>query len=101
MQLKIKELRKVAGLTQQEMADRIGVAQSYFAELENGKKTANMVRLKAISEALNVPVTDLFERPADASHSEFIGIFESLTAEQQEVVLAMMRSLTQASEQTS
>ncbi|TGJ99916.1 chromosome partitioning protein [Leptospira langatensis] len=34
---KIKELRKAAGLTQFQLAQKLGYSQSYFAELEGGK----------------------------------------------------------------
>ncbi len=33
---KIKEIRKELGLTQQEMADSIGVSKQYFSKIENG-----------------------------------------------------------------
>lgn len=33
---KIKEIRKELGLTQQEMADSIGVSKQYFSKVENG-----------------------------------------------------------------
>lgn len=33
---KIKEIRKQLGLTQQEMADSIGVSKQYFSKVENG-----------------------------------------------------------------
>lgn len=36
---KIKQIRKAVGLTQQEMADSIGVSKQYFSKVENGLTT--------------------------------------------------------------
>jgi HTH-type transcriptional regulator/antitoxin HipB len=41
----LREARKSAGLTQVEMAGRIGVDRSYLSEMENGKETEQLRRL--------------------------------------------------------
>jgi len=38
MQLSLKALRVNAGLTQQDVADRLGISRSLVIELENGKE---------------------------------------------------------------
>ena len=42
---KLKEMRTRRGLTQKELADKIGVTESYICQIENGK----MISIKKLS----------------------------------------------------
>jgi transcriptional regulator with XRE-family HTH domain len=64
MALRIKELRKAANLSQEELGKMAGVSRSQLSEIENEQKPANTLRLRAIANALGVPVEELFA-PAD------------------------------------
>lgn len=48
----LKEERKRAGLTQQELADRIGTKKTYISRLENGKADIQLNTLFRIFEGL-------------------------------------------------
>lgn len=50
----IKHFRHEAGLTQAELAERIGMRQSHLSELESGKMTEQTQRLIALFKALGV-----------------------------------------------
>lgn len=50
----IKVWREYRGLTQQQLADRIGISKPYLSQLETGKRTGPAEVLSAIAEALNV-----------------------------------------------
>ena len=50
----IKVWREYRGLTQQQLADRIGISKPYLSQLETGKRTGTAEVLSAIAEALNV-----------------------------------------------
>src|SRR4051794_10917035 len=56
----IRRLRKQRGLTQEELANKTGIAQKYVSALERGQRT-NPSRevVSALAKALQVPVTDL------------------------------------------
>lgn len=56
----IKRLRKAAGLTQIELADRAGVGLRFIRELEQGKPT---VRLDKVNQVLDLLGYELFVRP--------------------------------------
>ena len=56
----IKRLRKAAGLTQAELADRAGVGLRFIRELEQGKPT---VRLDKVKQVLDLLGYELFVRP--------------------------------------
>lgn len=55
--LKIARERK--GLSQKEVADRIGVAKSTYSLYESGNREPNVQTIKKISDALNVSADDL------------------------------------------
>ena len=58
----IKEWRKHRGLTQEQLAERIGVAVSTISQLETGKQGYSQPTLEAIADALNCGPADLLMR---------------------------------------
>lgn len=58
----VKYLRDIVGLTQQGMADKIGVESGgYISNLESGKKWPRPEIMTRIAEALEVNIKDLFD----------------------------------------
>ncbi|MBN1945749.1 MAG: helix-turn-helix transcriptional regulator [Bradymonadales bacterium] len=55
----VAEIRSSKGLTQQELADRLGVAQSTISRIEKGQVTPNAYLLRQIASALGMEVGDL------------------------------------------
>jgi DNA-binding XRE family transcriptional regulator len=51
--------RKHRGMTQQALAKRVGVAQGFISEIENGSKTGDVQTLAAIAGALDISLDDL------------------------------------------
>ena len=58
---KIKYYRKEANLTQEQLAEKVGVHQTYIGKLETGKINASTKQLFIISKALKVDMKDLFD----------------------------------------
>lgn len=56
-------LRQQCGLTQQELADKIGVARPRIAEIESGRYNPTVDTLQAIADALKVCIERLFKKP--------------------------------------
>jgi transcriptional regulator with XRE-family HTH domain len=46
--------RKAAGVTQQQLADRIGKPQSFVSKYERGERRVDLVEFLAIAEALSL-----------------------------------------------
>lgn len=67
MPLRIKELRREKGWTQAELAERANISRSQLTQIEGGARPANTLRLQAIAEALQVPVSDLFDDEPEAA----------------------------------
>ena len=60
MRFRILELCKEAGITQTELADKIGLSRVGLSKAINGNPTIST--LEKIADALGVPVTELFEK---------------------------------------
>lgn len=63
IQLRIKEICKEKGITLNMLAEKIGVSQPSISGIATGKQKPSFDTLERLSEALNVPVTELFEQP--------------------------------------
>jgi transcriptional regulator with XRE-family HTH domain len=51
--------RKHRGLTQQALSKRVGVAQGFISEIENGSKTGDVQTLATIARVLEISLEDL------------------------------------------
>lgn len=92
MALKIRELRKARGWTQEQLADKAGVSRSYLTEIETGAKTVNMRRLDAIAIALGVETPALIDiDTSDPDVQELVANFKSLPPEDQKTFLDLSR----------
>lgn len=62
----IKEWRKHRGLTQEQLAERIGMDKSYLSKIESGKRRYDQPFLEAAAEILRCEPADLIIRdPSD------------------------------------
>lgn len=57
--LKIK--RKSANLSQEEMAEKLGIHRTYMSFIERGLRNPSLLMLFKISRALNIKLPELFE----------------------------------------
>jgi HTH-type transcriptional regulator/antitoxin HipB len=53
----IRQYRRAAGLTQAELATRVGIDQSYLSRLEQGQETEQVRRIIAILKQIGVRAT--------------------------------------------
>lgn len=63
MKLRILDICKQAGITQKELAERIGLSAVGLSKAINGNPTKDT--LEKIASALNVRITELFEEPSN------------------------------------
>ncbi|PLX37589.1 MAG: XRE family transcriptional regulator [Hyphomicrobiales bacterium] len=60
------DARNAAGLTQQEVADRLGKPQSYVAKVEGNERRIDVVEFIALAKALGVDSSGLFNAVLNA-----------------------------------
>ncbi len=60
MHFTVKQARTYAGLTQAEMADKLGVHRSTYMKIENDPTTATLGQINLISEVTGIPIEQFF-----------------------------------------
>ncbi|MBI2393712.1 MAG: helix-turn-helix transcriptional regulator [Deltaproteobacteria bacterium] len=60
---RIAELRRDLGLTQEQLAETLGVSVRYVQYVEAGEENLTVQTLVRIANNLRVPVADLFAQP--------------------------------------
>lgn len=66
------EAREKAGLTQQDVANRIGISRQYYQMVETGERQKRMDLSLAdgLSVVLNIPIAEIVQREIAAQESE-------------------------------
>ena len=57
---RIRALRTLAGLSQEKLAEKVGLSTKTISYIENGKNTLSFNKLPLLAEGLGVPVYKLF-----------------------------------------
>lgn len=105
---KIKEKRKEAGMTQEELGEKLGVQKSAVAKWENGR-VENIKRsvMLSMSKALGVDPAYWFDDGEDTEEDdddgwdlseeqiELLARYDSLQDDKKQLVLNLIRSLTE------
>src|SRR5262249_22771470 len=65
----VAEVRNYRGLTQEQLADRIGVSADALASLERGARFPRFSTLLVLSRELGVPLRDLIEDPKNVANA--------------------------------
>ena len=59
--LRIRQLRKIAGLTQAKLAESADLSNNYIGAIERGQRSPTLDTLEKIAIALTVPVFEFFK----------------------------------------
>lgn len=58
----LRQIRTEAGITQAELADRLGVPQSVVSKYESGERRLDILELRQVCLALKLPLGDFARR---------------------------------------
>lgn len=58
---KVREIRQKKGFSQEALALKAGVHRTYIGMIERGEKNITLENIEKISNALDVPLSKLFE----------------------------------------
>lgn len=91
--------RKIAGLTQRELAKRLNMAKSTISNYERGLRIPDLETLCAITRELNTEPAALIrssssviDSPQDALwKNDLVAIFSQLTKENRDIILSLAR----------
>lgn len=87
-----KAWRKYRGLTQEQLAERIGIARSYLTKIERGDRRYDQPFLEAAAYALRCSPGDLIMR--DPTETEGIwSIWEGLTPPERIRAIAVLKAM--------
>ena len=67
---RIKELRKIRGLSQEVLAEQIGIATNTLSSIETGNAFMTSQTLEKILEILNITPKELFTFPENTSNED-------------------------------
>lgn len=65
---RVAELRKLQGLSQEELAFRCDVHRTYIGSIERGEKSPTLNTIEKFANGLNVDIIELFKY--DAGHNQ-------------------------------
>lgn len=87
---RIKEKRKTVKITQETLAEKVGVTVGYISQIERGFTHANLDMLARISEELKCDVTDFLSdtnaNNANYLNNDFLLLFKSLNEKQKKTL---------------
>ncbi|OOQ60408.1 helix-turn-helix domain-containing protein [Mucilaginibacter pedocola] len=89
--LRIKEARKKARMTQDELATKTGISTASISKIEAGTTDPSLSRIEAIAFALDADILQLFGANAKNPDSEPIAIIQRRIAVREEELAILQR----------
>lgn len=89
----LKSWRKHRGLTQEQLAERVGYDRTYISKIEKGTKRYDQPFLEAVAEALRCEPADLIMRDPTAPGSIW-SIWDQIPATQREQAVEVLKTFT-------
>lgn len=89
----IRNIRKAKNLSQQEVAEKIGIDRAQYSRVETGKSEPTITSLEKIAKALEVDIIDFFKstnsydvNSYDSSLIEKVKLIDGLNEEQKKSI---------------
>lgn len=96
---RIKEYRKKTGLTQDELAEKVGLSSHYYSAIERGASFPRIEKLVAIINEIGASADQIFadvvEHAGKAQASQLWADIQGLPAEEQRRILRLMETMVQ------
>lgn len=94
---KIRKFRKAQGLSQEELAEKIGISATHMSHIETGNTKLSLPVFVDIARTLDVQTDDLLNDrdviSGTKANRELSEILESCTAEQLSVITEVIKTL--------
>ena len=89
---KIKEARNMAGFTQAELAEQIGVSQNFLGDIERGIKSLGLPKLILLCNTLKISLDYLFSESLDNVLNEDSDVY--YTDKQMAIIKNIVKTIT-------
>lgn len=93
---KIRKIRKAHGLSQEELAEKVGISTTHMSHIETGNTKLSLPVFVDIAGALEVRTDDLLDNPATATTStsldEIATVLERCSAQQAKVIADVVKA---------
>ena len=93
---RLKELRLQANITQEDLAERVGVATKTVSYWENGHNPITLNKIPLIATVLNIPIYKLFvfiDIEENTADRDYIKLLQSKTGKELEVLFNVVKEL--------
>ena len=97
---RIRTVRKVQKISQERLAELSGLHPTYISDIERGKVNASLYTFYSITNALNIPFSELVSFPShmadkkiEAQISEMLSSLRSFRKKKQVIFLSAARGL--------
>jgi transcriptional regulator with XRE-family HTH domain len=96
----IRAARKATGLSQFQLAERSGLSADFIGKVERGTTSPSLESLKAIADALHLPLRDLFEGepgtgPGSEALMELVQLCQGRAKEDVQLLVGMAQLIFQ------
>lgn len=91
---RLKQLRLQANMSQEELAEQVGVATKTVSYWENAHNPVTLSKIPLIAEALNVPVYKLFvflETDEQVADKDYIELLQAKTGKELETLFNIIQ----------
>lgn len=99
MGTKIKDLRENAGMTQTELADKLGLSKSVISAYEKGIRNPSFKILPLLAQTFNVTELYFFEKGEWKNQPITIDISD-LNTDQQRIVISLVNEFKESNKQS-
>jgi transcriptional regulator with XRE-family HTH domain len=90
---RIRNLRKIQGLTQEELGERVQQPQSYIGAIERGEKNISLETLERIANALKVRVEELIKSGSVTEKEKLVVSIQTLLKDRTEQEIKLLQKL--------
>ncbi len=97
---RIKNARNKAGLTQQDLAEEIGLSVPFISRIERGTSHINLKRLSDFCRVLNVSEGSILNGVSDSSYDylfeEFNTVLKKCSPEKQKLIYKIAKEISES-----
>lgn len=93
---RLKQIRELKGLTQENLEELSGINARYLSALERGQKNVTIQILERLAKSLNIEILDLFyfeSKDAKSPDVDLNSVLKTVSAEQKKKILKILQIL--------